>query len=131
MALSRTSLPSGAIHKRQMWDAIGMWAWLLHRITGIGLVFYILLHTILMGSALISGKERFDATLSVLMGVPVFKLLDMLLLGAVLYHGLNGIRILLFDVGVGISIRSQKTIFWVLMAVGAVLWIWSMAHKLN
>jgi succinate dehydrogenase / fumarate reductase cytochrome b subunit len=114
-----------------MWDAIGMWAWLLHRITGIGLVFYILLHTILMASSLISGKERFDATLSVLMGEPVFEVLDLMLLGAVLYHGLNGIRILLFDVGVGISIKSQRNIFWIFMFVGAVLWVWSIALKFS
>lgn len=131
MALTRTFSLSGASHKKQMWDAVGMWAWLLHRITGIGLVFYILLHTILMGSSLLSGKERFNATLSVLMGEPVFELLDMLLLGAVLYHALNGIRILLFDMGIGISIKSQKRLFWIFMIAGAILWVWSMALKFN
>jgi succinate dehydrogenase / fumarate reductase cytochrome b subunit len=51
-----------ASHKRQMWDAVGMWAWMIHRITGLGLVFYILLHTVLMGVSLMSGRESFDAT---------------------------------------------------------------------
>ena len=117
--------------RTQMWDAIGMWAWILHRITGLGLVFYILLHTILMGGSLLSGKESFDATLSVLMGHPVFELLDTLLLGAVLYHGFNGIRILLFDIGIGVSIKSQKYIFWIFMGAGAALWFWSIALKLT
>jgi len=124
-------LYSRVSHKRQMWDAIGMWAWLLHRIAGIGLVFYILLHTILMGVSLMSGKESFDAILSVLMGNPFFELLDALLLGAVLYHGFNGIRILLFDMGIGISFRSQKTIFWVFMGAAAILWVWSIVIKLS
>jgi len=114
-----------------MWDATGMWAWILHRITGLGLVFYILLHTILMGVSLLSGKEGFDATLSVLMGNPVFELLDALLLGAVLYHGFNGIRILLFDVGIGISVSRQKIIFRIFMGVAAILWFWSIALKLS
>jgi len=118
-------------HKSQMWDATGMWAWILHRITGLGLVFYILLHTILMGVSLLSGREGFDATLSLLMGNPVFELLDILLLGAVLYHGFNGIRILLFDVGVGISVSSQKIIFRIFMGVAAILWFWSIALKLS
>jgi len=124
-------LYSRVSHKRQMWDAIGMWAWLLHRITGIGLVFYILLHSILMGVSLMSGKESFDTTLSVLMGNPFFELLDALLLGAVLYHGFNGIRILLFDMGIGISVRSQRTIFWVFMGAAAILWVCSIVLKLS
>lgn len=131
MIHSETLLSSRFSHKSQMWDATGMWAWILHRITGLGLVFYILLHTILMGVALLSGKEGFDATLSVLMGNPVFELLDILLLGAVLYHGFNGIRILLFDVGVGISVSSQKIIFRIFMGVAAILWFWSIALKFS
>ena len=118
-------------NRRQMWDATGMWAFVLHRITGLGLVFYILLHTILMGVSLLSGKEDFDATLSVLMGNPVFEVLDIMLLGTVLYHGFNGIRILLFDMGIGISNNSQKNIFRVFMGVAAILWFWSIVLKLS
>jgi len=106
-----------------------MWAWVVHRITGLGLVFYILLHTVLMGLSLLRGKEAFNATLSVLMGNHLFELLDIMLLAAVLYHGFNGIRILLFDVGVGVGVRSQKIIFWVFMGLAAILWLWSIAVK--
>ena len=126
-----TVVSSGLSHRSQMWDATGMWAWILHRITGLGLVFYILLHTILMGVSILLGKEGFDATLSVLMGHPVFELLDTLLVGAVLYHGLNGIRILLFDIGIGISIKTQKAIFWIFIGAGAVLWFGSIVLKLG
>jgi succinate dehydrogenase / fumarate reductase cytochrome b subunit len=116
-------------HRSQVWDTIGMWAWICHRLTGLGLVFYILLHTFLMSVSLLRGPKAFDATLMVLMGNPVFELLDTLLLGAVLYHSFNGIRILLFDLGVGLSVKSQKILFWVFMAVAAVLWVWSIAAK--
>jgi len=112
-----------------MWDATGMWAWVLHRITGLGLVFYIMLHTVLMGVSLLSGKEGFDSTLSILMGHPVFEVLDILLLGTVLYHGLNGIRVLLFDIGIGVWVRTQKNLFWILMGVGAILWFWAIVVK--
>jgi succinate dehydrogenase / fumarate reductase, cytochrome b subunit len=131
MIHSETLLSSRLSHRSQMWDATGMWAFVLHRITGLGLVFYILLHTILMGGSLLSGKEDFDATLSVLMGNPVFEVLDIMLLGAVLYHGFNGIRILLFDMGIGISISSQKNIFRIFMGAAAILWFWSIALKLS
>jgi succinate dehydrogenase / fumarate reductase, cytochrome b subunit len=129
MIQSETLLSSRLSHRSQMWDATGMWAWILHRITGLGLVFYILLHTILMGASLLSGKEDFDATLSVLMGNPVFEVLDIMLLGAVLYHGFNGIRILLFDMGIGVSVNSQKNIFRIFMGAAAILWFWSIAMK--
>ncbi|MBT3259939.1 MAG: succinate dehydrogenase, cytochrome b556 subunit [Deltaproteobacteria bacterium] len=131
MIHSETLLSSRLSHRSQMWDATGMWAFVLHRITGLGLVFYILLHTILMGGSLLSGKEDFDATLSVLMGNPVFEVLDIMLLGAVLYHGFNGIRILLFDMGIGISISSQRNIFRIFMGAAAILWFWSIALKLS
>ena len=131
MIHSETLLSSRLSHRSQMWDATGMWAFVLHRITGLGLVFYILLHTILMGGSLLSGKEDFDATLSVLMGNPVFEVLDIMLLGAVLYHGFNGIRILLFDMGICISVNSQRNIFRVFMGVAAILWFWSIALKLS
>ena len=131
MIQSETLLSSRLSHRSQMWDATGMWAWILHRITGLGLVFYILLHTILMGASLLSGKEDFDATLSVLMGNPVFEVLDIMLLGAVLYHGFNGIRIILFDMGAGVSVNSQRNIFWVFMGVAAILWFWSIALKFS
>ena len=129
MIHSETLLSSRLSLRSQMWDATGMWAWILHRITGLGLVFYILLHTILMGASLLSGKEDFDATLSVLMGNPVFEVLDIMLLGAVLYHGFNGIRILLFDMGIGVSVNSQKNIFRIFMGAAAILWFWSIAMK--
>jgi len=112
-------------NRSQMWDATGMWAWVLHRITGLGLVFYILLHTILMGSSLLSGKEDFDSILALLMSHPVFEFLDMLLLGTVIYHSLNGIRILFFDIGIGVRVRTQRNLFRAFMGVGAILWIWS------
>lgn len=116
--------------RSQMWDATGMWAWVLHRITGLGLVFYILLHTILMGSSLLSGKENFDSTLALLMSHPFFEFLDILLLGSVIYHSLNGVRLLFFDIGIGVRVRIQKDLFWVFMSVGAILWIWSILVKL-
>ncbi len=121
---------SGYGHKSQVWTTIGMWAWVLHRLTGLGLVLYLLIHIVLMGLSLLRGEEAFDAALSVLMGSRFFGLLETLLLAAVLYHGFNGIRILLFDMGLGIDVRAQKIIFWVFMGMAAILWLWSIAVKL-
>jgi succinate dehydrogenase / fumarate reductase cytochrome b subunit len=121
---------SGYSHKSQVWTTIGMWAWVLHRLTGLGLALYLFIHIVLMGLSLLRGEEAFDAALSVLMGSRFFGSLETLLLAAVLYHGFNGIRILLFDMGLGIGVRAQKIIFWVFMGMAAILWLWSIAAKL-
>ena len=115
--------------RNQVWDATGMWAWILHRLTGLGLVLYIFIHIVLMSTSLLRGEQAFDAMLTLLMRHPVLEVLDTMLLGAVLYHGFNGIRILLFDLGVGIGVRSQKVLFWVFTAIAAILWVWSIAVK--
>lgn len=113
----------------QVWSAVGMWAWILHRITGIGIVLYLLLHATLMGMSLISGPQAFNATLKTLMTNPVLHFAELALVGAIIYHGMNGIRLLLFDIGIGFS--RQKEIFWVSMAIGAVMWIYVVITKLS
>ena len=115
--------------KTQVWTTIGMWAWILHRLTGLGLVLYIFIHIVLMSTSLLRGQQAFDDMLTLLMRHPVFEILDTLLLGAVLYHSFNGIRILLFDLGVGIGVGRQKVLFWVFMAIAAILWVFSIAVK--
>ncbi len=50
---------------------------------------------------------------------PLFLLIDWVIFVGVLIHGLNGIRITLFDLGIGI--RRQSAVFWSLMALGAVV----------
>jgi succinate dehydrogenase / fumarate reductase cytochrome b subunit len=48
---------------------------------------------------------------------PVLVFLELMLVAAVLYHALNGVRIILMDLGVGI--RQHKVVFWVCMVVAA------------
>jgi succinate dehydrogenase / fumarate reductase cytochrome b subunit len=92
----------------------GMYAWLFHRITGLALVFYILLHIFVIASVNFGGGS-FDAVMGLLTTKP-FVLIDLVLVAVVLYHGLNGIRIIFFDLGYGI--KNQRGIFWTMMAIG-------------
>ena len=95
---------------------VGMWAFVLHRVTGLALVGYLLLHIMVISTSL-AGGLAFDAVLARLQA-PLFLVLDLGLVAAVLLHGLNGLRLLLFDLGVGI--RRQKELFWSAVALGAV-----------
>jgi len=95
----------------------GFWAWLLHRISGLAVVFYLLMHIVVI-STVLWGTGSFDATMQTLKQ-PIFAAGELLLVVAILYHGLNGLRIILLDLGVGI--RHQKILFWgafVLTAAG-------------
>lgn len=100
-----------------LWKGTGMWAWLLHRVSGLILVFYLLAHIGVISQGAVQGPEAFTELMERLEN-PVFVVLDLALIAAVLYHGMNGIRILLFDMGVGI--RAHKRLYAAAMAVGVV-----------
>jgi succinate dehydrogenase / fumarate reductase cytochrome b subunit len=95
----------------------GMWAWVGHRLTGILLVVYVFMHLSFLTQASLS-HESFNSLMDV-MAQPQFVFLDFLLVCAVIYHAMNGFRVVLFDLGIGI--RRQKLVFWITMAVAAIL----------
>lgn len=101
-----------------LWKGIGMWAWLLFRISGLVLVFYLFAHIWVISQGRVGGPERLDELFE-LFHKPLFVFLDLMLVAAVLYHALNGVRIILMDFGVGI--RQHKAVFWVCMTVAAVI----------
>lgn len=99
----------------------GMWAWTLHRISGLALSAYLIVHIIVISSSARGPSGvNFNSLLATLTQ-PFFLVLDLLLWAAVLYHTLNGIRVLLFDAGIGV--RHQKEIFWGLMAIAVLAWV--------
>ena len=97
----------------------GMWAWVGHRLTGLALVAYGFLHLSFISTAsMAEGGADFDALMETT-SQPLFVAMDFLLVIVVIYHAMNGLRVVLFDLGVGI--RRQKLVFWVTMAISAVL----------
>lgn len=88
----------------------GMWAYALHRITGLVLVVYMLMHIMVISSGMVGGKSAFDALLGILQ-TPFWVVMDLGLVAVVFFHALNGIRLILFDLGIGVN--SQKLLFWV------------------
>lgn len=98
-------------------DRVGSWAFALNRITGIGLTVYLILHLAVL-SLLARGPEAWDQFLE-LAHSPLYLMLDVILIFGILFHGLNGIRVAL--VGMGVGVRSHRTLFWALSALGLVL----------
>jgi succinate dehydrogenase / fumarate reductase cytochrome b subunit len=97
---------------------LGTFAWILHRLAGLGLIFYLLIH-IWVISHLTGGKESFDGIMHFL-GTPLFKFLEIGLVGVIFYHMFNGLRITLIDMGV--LVERQKSLFAVTVIVWLVCW---------
>ena len=117
-------LRTGFIYRGQVWSSVGTWAWLLHRITGICLLFYVLQYHVILVSALLSeGEDAFNAILAILMFHPVFKALNTLLLAALYYHFLNGTRLLLHDMGIGVNVNTTRRAFVICLFGSVGLWI--------
>lgn len=98
----------------------GMLAFMLHRLSGIGLVFYLYLHLAVLNK-LRSGPGSWDTFLT-LMRSPLFLILDGLLLFGILIHGLNGLRLML--IGLNIGLRWQKASFWALLGFSLLMTLW-------
>ena len=94
---------------------LGLLAFVLNRVTGIGLVVYLVLHLVVL-SLLFQGEAGWDNFVA-LARSPLFLLLDVILIAAMLIHGLNGVRVAL--VGMGFGAKSQKSTFVILMVIAA------------
>ena|ERR1041384_6733439 len=92
----------------------GMTAHLLQRATGLLLLIYLFLHVHTIRE-LRNGPAAFNSALGTFRS-PLFKLLEIALLGTVILHALNGVRITLIDLGIGHA--QERRLFWG-FAVGA------------
>jgi succinate dehydrogenase / fumarate reductase cytochrome b subunit len=102
------------------WRAVGTWAFILNRVSGLGLTLYLFLHLAVL-SLLARGPQSYDSFVA-LAKSPVVVLGELVVIAAGLYHGLNGLRVAFSSFGVGVA--YQKHIFYallllVLVATGA------------
>jgi succinate dehydrogenase / fumarate reductase cytochrome b subunit len=97
---------------------LGTLAWILHRLSGLGLICYMLLH-IWVIHHLINGEKSFDDIMG-FFNNPLFKSLEVGLVGIILYHLFNGLRVMLVDMG--IFVEKQKLFFGIAVVVWLVSW---------
>jgi succinate dehydrogenase / fumarate reductase cytochrome b subunit len=99
----------------------GQIAWMLHRLTGLGVFFFLALH--IVDIFLMSfGPDTFEALLFIYHQF-IFKLSIVfgLFLGA-LYHGLNGMRVVLMDFWPNLG-KKQAMLWRIQMLIFAVIYI--------
>ena len=95
----------------------GQYAWVLHRATGIGVLFFLLVHIVdimLIGL----GRDVYDESVE-FYGNPFLIPMEVALVGAVIYHTLNGLRIILIDFW-SQGVRRERQLFWAVL-VGTLL----------
>lgn len=94
----------------------GMFAWMAHRLSGLAILVYLVIHV--WGLKSLTDRDAFNELIAGY-HAPIYKVGEFLLLVAVAYHAMNGLRIVLIDF-LGWS-PNQKRLFWTLGVVTAVI----------
>ena len=95
-------------------NRLGLWGWLgggrwgyerylytLHRLTGLGLLAYFLLHIVVTSTRALS-PERWKAAMDTVSG-PLFVVGEYLVFAAFAFHALNGVRLAIIELGWGVG----------------------------
>jgi succinate dehydrogenase / fumarate reductase cytochrome b subunit len=73
----------------------GQYSWLLHRITGVAIILFLFAHVV--DTAVVGwGPEAYNRVVAVYEN-PLVRLLELGLVAAVIFHALNGVKIMLID----------------------------------
>lgn len=92
----------------------GQWSWLLHRVTGLGVLLFLLVHIVditLIGF----GPKVYNDAIAVFSLWPI-RLVSLALIGSVLFHGFNGLRIILIDFWAA-GYKYQQQMFYGVLAL--------------
>ena len=108
----------------------GQYAWVFHRASGIGILFFLLIHIIdimLVGL----GRDVYDESVA-FYGRGELIPMEIALVGAVVYHTLNGLRVVAIDF-TSWGYRKERQLFYWVLVLTAVLtlpsaWILVAAH---
>ena len=91
---------------------LGMWSWVAHRITGVLTFFFLFAHV--LDTALVRvSPNAYDKVINLYKN-PLVNLMELGLVGAVLYHALNGLRVMLVDFW-SKGPRCQRLMLWTII----------------
>jgi succinate dehydrogenase / fumarate reductase cytochrome b subunit len=117
-------MPAGTLYRGK----VGMWSWVLHRITGVAIFFFLLVHVLDTSLVRISPAAYegvMETYKTVIMGIG-----ELGLVAAILFHALNGVRIILIDFWRK-GAKLQNTMFWIVIALAAVLFAGSAVRQIS
>ncbi|MCW2524621.1 MAG: sdhC [Frankiales bacterium] len=97
-----------------------MWSWVAHRITGVLTFFFLFAHV--LDTALVRvSPDSYDKVIATYKN-PFVNLMEIGLVGAVLYHALNGLRIIAVDFW-SRGPKLQRQMLWIIVAVWVVVMV--------
>ncbi|MDN3496318.1 succinate dehydrogenase, cytochrome b556 subunit [Planococcus sp. APC 4015] len=115
MSETTSRVPKGTLYRGNE----GMWSWVLHRITGVAIFFFLLVHV--LDTALIRlSPEAYDAVIGTYKN-PIMGVGEVALVGAIVYHAFNGLRIIAVDMWAWAT-RHQRQLWWGVLG----LWVVTM-----
>jgi succinate dehydrogenase / fumarate reductase cytochrome b subunit len=89
--IARRTAEFGAIYRGRE----GQWSWVFHRITGVAIILFLWVHVV--DTALVGwGPDAYNRVVNVYKN-PIVGVLELGLVAAVLFHALNGLRIMAID----------------------------------
>ena len=92
--------------------------WLTHRVTGVLILLFLLAHLVDFTNLAFNPNMTVKELSSLFLGIPNL-VLNGLFLAVVLFHGLNGMRVIAIDLFPSLS-RHHKTVIWLTVAVSLV-----------
>jgi succinate dehydrogenase / fumarate reductase cytochrome b subunit len=98
----------------------GMWSWILHRVAGVGIFVFLIFHII--DTSLVGWGGKLYNTLVELYATPIGRMGEIVLIGAVVFHAINGIRIIIIDF-VPKATRVQRQLFYGVVVVFLALFV--------
>lgn len=108
--------PAGTLYRGRE----GMWSWVAHRVTGVLIFFFLFAHV--LDTALVRvSPDAYDRIMDTYK-TPVVNAMEVGLVGAVLFHALNGLRVMAIDFWSKGTVY-QKQMSWAVVGVTAAIMI--------
>src|SRR5215216_3620491 len=95
----------------------GSWAFILNRLSALGLTFYLGLHLAVL-KKLSQGPNAYNEFVAAAQS-PLSKFGEVILIAAVVFHGLNGLRLTLHAFGIGV--RYQRHLLTVVTVIAILI----------
>ncbi len=89
-------------------------AWLGHRASGIGVLFYLFMH-IVETSTVLLGPDVYNAAVGIFKNLPA-RIGEIVLMAAVVYHALNGLRVIAMDFWPSLTVYYRPLTYGVITA---------------
>ena len=109
-----SSVPAGTLYRGRE----GMWSWVAHRVTGVLIFFFLFAHV--LDTALVRVSPQAYNSVIATYKTPLVNLMEYGLTAAILFHALNGLRVIAVDFWAK-GPKYQRQMLWTVVTVWVLL----------